>query len=165
MPMSCAICNGDKNRGEILRLKNGTIFVCGDCQSYSMLDTVRIQGGFTVVPVKSSSLQRALRELTYIRPWRRKAMHNVFLAFYYEESVSYVGKVEHVKPKVGRDQVSHLLPSNAAWGRKEFYTIYCLEYLDELKNPIPRGGCSPVQSKLTVPFKKFVRAKTVCDLR
>lgn len=163
--MICEICYEDRQKGDVLELESKAIFACNDCQSYLTLDGCRVQGGFMVVPVKAQSLQRVLKELIYVRPWRRRAKHCVFLAFYHNESVLYVGKVKSISLKTGRDEVINLLPKGEGWASKEFYTFYALEYIAKLKKPILRGGCSPVQSKLTVPFKKFVKAKTVCDLR
>jgi len=117
-----------------------------------------------VVPVKAASLERALKEKRYIRPWRKGAKHAAFLAFYHQGAITHVGRVKNICVKVGKDDLIGLLPKNEKWGKKEYYTIYDLAYADALKDPIFREGKCLVQSKLRVPFAKFVKAKTVCDM-
>ncbi len=162
--MKCEICNKDQTRGEILKLKKREIFVCRDCQSYAIFDGLHLQGGVMIVPVKSSSLEKALNEKIYIRPWRKKAKHAPFLAFYYQGTVSYVGKVKHIQLKVAKENLAEFLPKNEEWGKKEYYTIYTLAYVDSLKDPIVRGKCPTIQSKRMVSFKRFAKAKSICDL-
>lgn len=162
--MICELCGKSKKRGEFLELKSREVFVCRDCQSYINMNGLHVEGGVMVVPVKPPSFERALKKKTYFRPWRRKPTHAAFLAFYHQGAVTHVGKVKQISVKVNKDDLLGFLPGNEKWGKKEYYTVYSLAYADALKCPIPREGTHIVQSKLVVPFRKFVEAKNVRDL-
>jgi hypothetical protein len=122
------------------------------------------EGDIMIVPVKPSSLEKALKEKKYVRPWRKGAKHAAFLAFYHEGAITHVGRVKAIGVKVGKDVLVDFLPRGEEWGKKEFYTVYDLAYIEALKRPVLREGNCLVQSKLLVPFKRFSKAKTVCDL-
>jgi len=163
--MLCEFCGKRGGKGDILRLKEREVFVCKECQSYVILDGLGLEGGFMVVPVKFSSLEKALKDKIYIHPWRKRAKHKPFIAFYHKGEISYVGKVKRIHIRVNRESLSEILPVKERWGKKQFYTVYELEYVGELERPIVRDNCPPVQSKMTVSFRKFLKAKNICDLR
>lgn len=129
-----------------------------------MINGMLLRGGVMVVPVKWPSLETALNKNLYIRPWRKKAEHTMFLALYHQGSISYFGKIKRIDAKVFREHVAELLSTGENWGRKNFYTVYYLDYVDKLKNSIVRGECPTIQSKIVVPFRVFAKAKTICDL-
>jgi len=160
----CEICNKDKNRGEILRLEKKEIFLCADCQEDNVVNGMQLRGGVMVVPVKLPSLETALNKKIYIRPWRKKAEHTPFLAFYYQGSILYFGRIKKIDVKVVKENIVEFLPKGERWSAKDFYTVYVLDYVDKLKNCIIRGKCPTIQSKIIVPFRKFAKATTVCDL-
>ena len=163
--MRCEVCYKEARKGTILRTKSRVIFVCHECQNFVVKDGVLVQGEVMVVPVKSSSLERAIKQKVYIRPWAKKGRHGIFIAFYHQGVISYIGKIAQIHRKVPRKSIKHMLSLKEDWERKMFYTIYELEYVDELERPLIRGNCPPVQGKLLVPFNKFASAKDVCDLR
>jgi len=117
-----------------------------------------------VVPVKSPSLHRALTKKVYVRPWRRGAKHAPFIAFYCQGAVSHVGKVKSIDSRVNRQDIVGWLSESEEWAKKDLYTVYRFEFVCPLQNAIARDSGPPIQGKLLVPLKEFVRAKNTSDI-
>ena len=162
-PMLCELCCKDYNVGDVLITKSRHIFVCKECQSFVLINGIRVQGGFMVVPVKYQSLEKAIKEHIYVRPWVRKTRHQAFIAFYHKGAIFYIGKIKRIDVKVPREKIEHMLQLDERWGKKDFYIVYEMQYVDMLKKPILKDKCPTIQSKVLVPFKKFVSAKNICD--
>jgi len=161
--LNCDFCRKKVNKSRSLRLKRREIFVCEECQSYILLNGLGLEGGIMVVPVNTFSLEKALKDRIYVRPWRKRAKHQPFIAFYHKGAIRYIGKVKNIHLKVDRKSLRKILPEEG-WGNKKFYTVYELEYVDELKYPIVRENCPPVQNKIRVSFRKFLKARSIRDL-
>lgn len=160
--MICEICERYKRKGDVISLLTRNVFVCEGCQKGVLLAGFRSEG-VMIVPLKGPSLRLAIEHKIYVRPWKKKAKQSAFIAFYNDGKISYFSRVSNFERKVAKWDLPLIIPLCDDWGKRDYYSVYKLAYVEGIKRPLTRSKLT-IQSKIIVTFKKFIAARSIDEL-
>jgi hypothetical protein len=169
--LNCTLCNLP-NENSLIRipLLNGeNINVCQNCQDDIYENGIRYDVDIMIVPITEDSFIFTKNNKLYVHPSKYVKKRPKFIAFYRGgniAAITHISKVINIIENINNAKTMIYLNNKefGKWVKEEEFTIYYLDKILSLKNPIKKSNYPPIQNRSHKSFKKFQTAKFLKDL-
>ena len=145
------------------------IAICPLCHKNICQENIFLNVDVMIVPVSEFSYEKIKAERKYVCPTSYiKKFRPKLIAFYRGDkigAITSVAKVNEIQLNVRPSEIGiFLVDLSNSWKNSNFFTIFLLEEILDLKEKIVKNKASAIQNSVYKKFKTFIKAKELADL-
>ena len=168
---NCYICNSKvTGNSSTIKCENDMfIAICPLCHQNICQENIFFNVDVMIVPVSEFSFEKIKTEKKYVCPISYiKKFRPKLIAFYRGGkigAITSIAKVNKIHLNVRPSEIGIFLADlSNSWKNSNFFTIFLLEEILDLKEKIVRNKAAAIQNSVYKKFKTFIKAKELADL-